>query len=533
MQSPILPRVGLGATLSGGGPVPGSAWSARPPLAWGLLLAFVLGRLVTHVVVALTSPYGIHRDEFLYLSMGHYLELWRMFFPPGIALLAEAARGLFGDNLFAIRFFPGVAGAALVGLTMLATRELGGGRWAQGLAGAIVLTNGLFLRTASLFQPVVFDQLWWTLGAFALIRLARTGSRRWWLVLGLAGGLGLLTKFSIGFFALGVGVALLLTLWRRTLATPWPWLAVMLAAALGSPSVVGQIRLGVPVLGHMHTLQAQQLQRLSALDFLGGQLLMFGPAVLVAAVGLARLLRQPTRNPLAVVGWAMVLPFATLMALHGKSYYAGPLFPVLFAAGARAWESSARGWVRAARWLLYVLIAAFAAISLPFGLPVLPPEPMARWSARLGVSGAVTSNRGEVLPLPQDYADMLGWEEMVQAVAKVYHALPPEQQSAAIVLAANYGEAGAIDFLGPRLGLPRAVCTSGGYWYFGPGDRPGQVAVTIGIDTPSLLKFFGKARVVAEFDHPWMVPEERRRTISVAESPFQPIQEVWPSVGER
>ena len=506
---------------------------ARPPLAGGLLLVLVLGKLAAHFVVTLTSPYGIHRDEFLYLSMGHYLELWRMFFPPGIALLAEAARGLFGDTLFAIRFFPAVAGAALVGLTMLATRELGGGRFAQGLAGLIVLTNGLFLRTATLFQPVVFDQLWWTLGGYALIRLAGGGSRRWWFVLGAAGGLGLLNKFSIAFFGFGVGVAFLLTPWRKTLLTPWPWLAGALAAGLGSPSVVGQLRLGVPVLGHMRTLQEQQLHRLSALDFLSGQLLMFGPALVVALVGLVRLLRRPATNPFPVVGWAMLVPFVTLFALHGKAYYAGPIFPVLFAAGAVAFDPPVRGWGRAGRGLLYGLIAGFAAFALPFGLPVLPPEAMARWSARLGVTGAVTSNRGEVLPLPQDYADMLGWEEMVRAVAKAYHALPAEQQAQAIVLAANYGEAGAIDFYGPRLGLPRAVCTSGGYWYFGPGDRPGRVAVAMGIDEPALLKFFARSRVVGQFDHPWMVPEERRREISVAEEPFRPIHEVWPSIGER
>ena len=86
-----------------------------------------------------------------------------MDFPPAIAVLAKAARAAFGDTLFAVRFFPAVAGTLILILTALITRELGGGRFAQGLAMLTVLLGPLFLRTASLFQPVVWDQLWWTL----------------------------------------------------------------------------------------------------------------------------------------------------------------------------------------------------------------------------------------------------------------------------------------------------------------------------------------------------------------------------------
>ena len=83
---------------------------------------------------------------------------------------------------------------------------------------------------------------------------------------------------------------------------------------------------------------------------------------------------------------------------------------------------------------------------------------------------------------------MLGWPEQVAAVAEVFRGLSPEDRSKAIIIAANYGEAGAIDFYGPRLGLPNAVSAAGTYWFFGPGTKPGDVAVTVGIPREDLAK---------------------------------------------
>ena len=239
-----------------------------PRLALGLVAGFAAVKLLAQLVAIAVTPYGIHRDEFPYLSMGEHLRLWCWDFPPIIALLAKAARGLFGDTLFAIRFFPAIAGTCVLVLAGVVARELGGGRFAQGLAMLTILLSPLFLRSAGLFHPVVFDQLCWTLGFLALIKIAQGATPRWWVVLGLAGGLGLLTKFSIGFFALAALAAMLLTPQRRALATPWPWLAAIIALLVGSPSIIGQVRLDFPVVFYMRDLQAQQLQRITVSEVL-------------------------------------------------------------------------------------------------------------------------------------------------------------------------------------------------------------------------------------------------------------------------
>lgn len=525
-----------------------SAPSVRPPYAVRPMVALVLGVLVLHFVANALSPYGVHRDEFLYLAMGRHLRIWRMDFPPFIALLAQTTRALLGDSLPALRAGPSLAAAALVALAGGLAREFGGGRTSQVLAGVAMLASPLFMRAGNLYQPVVFDQLWWTLALFALARIGRaeagTGSWRGWVLLGVAGGVGLLTKFSILFLGCAVLVGLVASPLRRSLATPWPWVAVALALILGSPSVVGQMQLGFPVAGQMHDLQAVQLSRVSYLDFLGGQLLMFGPLLLLAVPGELALLFRPAWRRFRVVGWTCLTAFLLLMVLHGKAYYIGPIYPALFGAGAVVLEDwtrriaerggRPRAWLaRGVRRIAFAVVAVMALVMLPLGLPILPPPDMARYAQRLGVTAATTTNTGQVLALPQDYADMLGWPELVAATARVYNALPPDQRRRAVVLADNYGEAGALDFYGPHVGLPPVICPVGSYWFFGPGTLPGEILVTVGVKPEGLRDYYQTVTLATRVRNSWGVPEEQDVPIVVARGPFHTLQEVWPSLAGR
>ncbi|MBU6400025.1 MAG: glycosyltransferase family 39 protein [Verrucomicrobia bacterium] len=510
-DAPIPPR--LAAPEAGTG--------TPPPLAGlGLITVFALLSLAIHLVTLAITPYGIHRDELLYLAMGKHLQLWRMGFPPAIAVLTWAARGIFGDTLFAVRLFPALAGALLTALTGLIARELGGGRAAQALAMLAVCLGPLFLHTAALCQPVVLDQLCWTLGFLALIRLGQRRNGSGWWLLGLAGGLGLLTKFSIGFFAVGVGVALVISPQRASLASRWPWLALLTAAVIGSATLVGQFRLGFPVIRDMHDLQAQQLYRVTVGGFLRGQVEMLGPAFLLAVLGLIGLLMGKSMRPYRTVGWTCLVTFLVLLGLHGKAYYIGPIYPMLLAAGTATTDSLAHNWRRAVRLSLTILILSFDAVAMPFGLPILPPSQMARFAGGSGLKDAVTSNRGVVLALPQDYADMLGWEDLTGAVAETWRKLPLDQQGQAVLLARNYGEAGALEFFGPRIGLvqPIVELDHSLLWPLPTGRLHGPV-IAVGYSPEELRSYFRVVELARYFDHPWMVPEERNLPICVAKEP--------------
>ncbi len=498
-----------------------------------MVAGLATAKLALHLAVNAISPYGFHRDELLYLAMGRHLRLWRMDFPPAIALVAESVRAVFGDSLFSIRLVPALAGTALLVLAALVARELGGGRRAQALAALGVLASPLFLRSANLFQPVVLDQLAWTVALYALIRLCRGDSPRWWLVLGGALGLGLLAKFSAALIGLALLLGLLATGHRTWLLTPWPWVAALMALAIGSPSLVGQVRLDFPVLGQMADLRQTQLERVTPLGFLAGQL-QWGPGTLLGLVGLAGLLSAARWRAFRVVGWTCVAVFVILIALHGKSYYAGPVYPALLGAGAVMLES-VQG-VRLGpvlRWGTVALLLLTLTALLPIGVPILPPAAMARYAEAIGATSALRTNTGELERLPQDYADMLGWEEQARAVAQVYRSLPSTDRDRAVLVGANYGEAGALDFFGPRLGLPPVVSPAGSFWFFGPGTRPGAVVVTIGVNRSDLIPLFQSVEPAARVTSAWSVAEERDLVIYVARGPHRTLQQVWPALAGR
>jgi hypothetical protein len=505
----------------------------RPPFAARPVLLLAMLKLGLHLAANAVTPYGFHRDELLYFAMGRHLRLWRMDFPPGIAMVSEAVRATLGDSLSALRLAPALCGSLLLIAAALAARALGGGRRAQILAALGVLANPLFLRSSNLFQPVVLDQLAWTAALYALIELCGSGARRWWAALGIALGLGLLAKFSAAILGLALLLGLVSPARRSWLRTPWPWLAASLALALGSPGLVGQIRLDFPVIHQLSDLSASQLERVTPLGFLTGQL-RWGPATLIGLAGLLGLLLDPRLRPYRVVGWTCLWAFALLLALHGKPYYIGPVYPTLIGAGAVMLERAPDARVgRLLRGGLAALLVLYAAVLLPVGLPVLAPPRMAAYARAIGATEALRTNTGRVERLPQDYADMLGWEAQVRAVAGAYRSLPSSDRDRAVLLAGNYGEAGALEFFGPRFGLPPVVSPTGSFWFFGPGTRPGEVVITIGIGAAHLVPAFTSVQAAGRVLSPWSVEEERELTVYVARGPRRTLQEIWPALAGR
>lgn len=514
----------------------------RPPFAAGVVLVLAALNFGLHMIVLAITPFGIHRDAFLYFAMGDHLRLWHMDFPPLIAIMGNIQTAIFGHTLAAARVFPALEGCALLVTAALIARELGGGRFAQGLAALPMFTAGIFLRPANLFQPVVLDQLWWTLALLFLARAARADAegdpragRNAWLAFGLAMGLGLLTKFSILFIGLAILCALLVTRLRRALATPWPWAAAAIAFAIGSPSIVGQINLGFPVAGQMRSLNASQLVHVSYASFVLGQPLMTGPiAWLVSVMGAAALLVWRPLRPYRVVGLACIFAFVLLMVLHGKAYYIGPIYPTLFAAGA-VWLDGASlarapSVPRVFRWGVVAGMIGIGIIGLPITLPILSPERTAAYIVRLGAEAVNETNWGGTDLLPQDFADQLGWERQSEIVARVYDSLSPADQSQTVIGADNYGEAGALEFYGPRYHLPPVVCGCGSYWYFGPGTRPGNVLIDVGTDSTGLATIWRDVRLAARIRSPWSVMEERDVPVWIARDPRITLQQAWPTI---
>ena len=512
--------------LSSDSPLP----ATDRPLSYRLITALVLVRLLLPLATR-DATWEFHRDEFLYFAMADHFDLFRMQFPPMIAAVAAIGHAIFGESVLAARVPAAAAGAAIVAIVLLTVRRLEGGSRAGVIAWLAMLATPVFIRPSVLMHPVVLDQLWATVALSALTLAAHEREPRWWLAVGTGLGLGALTKFSAAFIGISViGAMLILSDLRAQLLTRWPWMAVAVAAMLAVPSITGQIAHQWPFLQQMQALRATQLDRVSPAAFLGGQLPLLGAGVLCAVAALVGAVRGSARDRTPVVAAAVML--LLLLVLHGKDYYAAPVYPMVIAVGALQLERRARV-SRLVAVAVPTMIAAGAVALWPIGVPALAPPVMIGYAHALGAGNAVRSNRGDVLQLPQDYADMLGWRALADSVGAVAARLPADARADLTVVGANYGRAGALAFYRQRARIPYPISVAGDFWAWGPGTANGRHAIVVA-DSSSvtrLQQLYQSVDVMRVVENPLGVPEEQRVWIFYATRPNVSLAAVWPTLG--
>src|SRR5215211_3926752 len=221
-------------TARAGGTVPEGRCTRRALLGGGtILILLAVVKLLLHLLTA--ENYGYFRDELYYIAASERLALGYVDFPSFVALATAFARATLGDSLLALHLLPALAGAAIVVLAGLMARELGGGRFAQGLAALAVLVAPNFLVFGTFISMDAFDQLFQVSAAYVLLLILKRDQPRLWFLFGLLAGLGLLTKLTILSFGFAVLVALLLTPARWHLRSPWPWIGGSVAVAFLAP----------------------------------------------------------------------------------------------------------------------------------------------------------------------------------------------------------------------------------------------------------------------------------------------------------
>ena len=490
-----------------------------------MLLGLAALRLALHA--ASGNGYGFHQDEFYYLACGRRPAWGYVDHPSFVPLLGRVAEALFGAGITPgqLRWFSALAAAGTVLLAGLMARELGGGRFAQGLAALAMFSMPLFLAAGELFETLVFDQLAWALAGWLTLRTLRTGRGQGWLLVGLAAGVGLAIKFTMGLFGLGLAVALVATrAGRYHLRTPWPWLGGALALALTFPNLLWQHAHGWPTAEFIHHNNAWNRRGWTAAGFLLLQTLSTGPALGLVAMG-AWWAGSPRGTPGARVGlWIAGTTAVTLLLLRGKAYYLGPVYPWLVAAGsvavgeltrrmATTWTEA--GWIH---WLRpgVVLVLVLGVLLLgPVALPIVPLGQLAgSWALRLN----------------PDLARHVGWPELVAQVAAVVDGLPEAEQARVTILSVHYEGAAAIEHYAPAFAarLP-VVSPHNNYWLWGPGEREPQTVVVVGAWQQGWQEeLFGRVERVATIVTPDGVTNDwTGRGIFVCRQPRRPLRAAW------
>jgi 4-amino-4-deoxy-L-arabinose transferase-like glycosyltransferase len=501
---------------------------ARPRSVIGILTLLAVIFVALHL--ATSSPYGFHRDELATLNDAQHLEWGFVAYPPFTPAVGRLELMLFGVSTLGARVVPILALGLVVLMSGLIARELGGSRRAQTLTALTVAVIPIVSIQTCVLQYVSFDYLWGVLLTYFVIRLLNSDDTRWWIAIGADIGLGMMTKYTMAFFVFGLVGGLAATSafekeFRRKcfryLFSPWLWGGVALSLLIFLPNLIWQIRHEFISLDFLQHIHARDVRQGRTNGFLYEQLYVCVSALLapLAFMGIWLYFTARARK-YRLLGWMFVLAFILFAVAKARSYYPGPLYPALLAAGGVGWErwvaARTRSLAVAIQGVTWLLVALSVIGSCALFTPIAP------------INSAIWNFTGNFQDL---FKEEIGWTELVATVSRLYNALPSDERSGTGIIVGNYGEAGAIALLGSRYGLPQPISGTNSNWYRTyPTNQP-QTLIAVGLDRDFLQEHFERCEVVAHNANPYGVVNEESRDhpdIYLCHHLLQPWPEFWP-----
>jgi hypothetical protein len=427
----------------------------------GIAAAIALVHLLTN------NRYGFHRDELQVLSDARHLDWGFVPYPPLTPFVERIGLSIFGLSLVGLRLFSVIAQSFVIFFTGLMARELGGGRLAQVTAALGIALSALPLFEGTEFQYTTFDYLWWVLIAYFVIRLLKTENPRWWLAIGATIGVGFLTKYTMGFYLCGILGGLLLTRERRYLASRWFWTGMVLGLVICLPNLLWQVKHGFISLHFLQHIHVRDVGEGRADGFLSQQFWICTNSI-TAPVWIAGLVAYLRDRRYRLLGWMYLIPLVLFLVGKGRGYYLGGAYPMLMGMGAvvgERWVESLSRWPRrAVEAIFFAGLAAGGVYVAAIILPLASAGPLKDFALK---------NNG-------DLREEIGWDELVREVARVRDSLPPEQRQNLGVIVGNYGEAGAIEILGPAYNLPTPISRTNSAWLRGYPEPPPSTLIVVG-----------------------------------------------------
>ncbi len=486
--------------------------------------------------LATSWRYGYFRDELYFIACSKHLA-WGYVDQPPLVAFAAWLSSAFGYNLIALRLLPAIAAALTVWLAARIARELGGGTFAQAFAALATLFLPAYLLLGNTLTTTSFEPLSWTLVAYLLIRLVNTRDTRYWLPVGAAFAFGMYGKYSMLLLAASMLTGLLCTRERRLLMSWWFAAGAGLAAAAIAPNIAWQASHGWPFIevvrgdfAHRHafqtglTLEYKNFVQ-NALAFIIEQAVYTNPIavpVWLAGLGVFAVSNVYRRYRFISIAYAVLLLLA--IWLEAKGYYIIGIYAVLLAAGSIVLErvlvrGASRGFA----------VAVFLAVTLPFvplSLPVLPIDTLIAYTRMLHLTGQDATPPRLIQPL---YAEEFGWDELAQHVARVYDGLPPAVRARTAIFADTYGDAGGLDFYGPRYGLPPVISAQNTYYLWGTRGYDGRTLIVVGATQANVIRgLYRNMRLVATYGNPYKWVVEGPTPIYLCTDPIAPLPMLWP-----
>ncbi|MEO0330472.1 MAG: glycosyltransferase family 39 protein, partial [Bacteroidota bacterium] len=384
------------------------------------------------------------------------------------------------------------------------------------------------LRTYFLYQPVFLDITFWTLLFYFTTRYLNTENGKNLLILGVISGLAMLNKYLIGLLILALLFSLVVSKYRTAFQKKEMYWGLAVALLIFLPNLIWQFTHGLPVVNHLQELSETQLVNVSYVNFLSDQLLMPFAATLLTLPGLAYLFTSPQAKKYRVLGITALLVVIALLLLRGKSYYTIGVFPLLIAVGAVFYEQIIRQ--KYFRWAIPIFLVILTFPILPIGLPVYKPDGLVSYFDRLEKDYGLDLGRrfedGTIHSLPQDYADMLGWESIASLAHQAYQAVPEEEQ--VMIYGENYGQAGAVSIIGQQWDLPYPASFNDSFYYWVPDYIPPDVQHLIYINDElgsDVESAFSQIKIIGSVRDPHA--REYGTTVYLCSYPKESLNSLW------
>lgn len=487
---------------------------------------------VLHMVC--NGGYGYFRDEFDYIGCGNHPAWGYVDQPPLLPMLTRLCLAVFGDSLRSVRLIPAVFSAVLILLAGLVARELGGKRFAIVLTALTILIAPIYLSGGSLLTTNCdLEVVLWTGCIYLAILAVKRDDPRYWLWFGVVAGIGLEEKYSILVLGLAVVIGLLLTPQRRFLFSKWMCLGGLAAFLIFLPNLLWNIANHWPFLQLIHNIKAEGRDVvLTPWQYFSQQMLIVFPlSAVIWIAGIVSFLVCRRFRAYRFLGWTYLVTFTVFVVLKGKNYYLAPIYPVYLAAGCividDAIDRIRQFWLKPA--LAFVLLVG-GAIFAPVAMPILPVERLGAYLDWLPIKVPRTEHSFARAALPQHFADQFGWKEIVVGVAGAWSRIPLDERKDCGIFGQDYGQAGAIDFFGPKYGLPASLSAHQTWFLWGPRGYSGNCLIVLDDDQERLEELFNHVEYVGRTpDNPYAL--ERNLTIHICHG-FRngTLAEFWPKL---
>jgi hypothetical protein len=483
-------------------------------------------------MISSTLPwYGYFIDELYFIACSTRLDWGYVDQPPlSIALLA-LIRLIPSDGLWVVRLLPALSVSATVIMSGLVAKRLGAtvaGITLTALAVASLPTLLIFgsFYSMNAYEPLIFISI-----VYFLLKMVQENNPRYWIHAGLLMGLGLEMKHTIVMYGMALILGFLLTNMRKYLFNRWAVYGFLACFALILPNFIWQYVNGFPSLELYHNSFTDKNIHQSMVKVFLNQIMFVSPLLF----------------PIWFLGWFSFLgtrlkpyrfiffsyAFLLLILLVGHSSRPdriAAIYPVLIASGFVAMSAILKARALAAiQWFFGVGIIVGLVIFAPIFIPLQKPHITAHHIKNMGLKFDLEEGKkGE--PLPQWLADRFGWEQLAQQTAQVYANLPITEQQNAVIVANNYGEAGALELYGYKYKLPPVFSTHNSFHSWGPPSDTITTIIGVSLSYNDMKQRFDSVEVATIVQCPTCTRPQREVPVLILRGPRFSMKEVWPGV---